>query len=307
MRITKLLLFILCFSVLYGQDNPFKDDYKFYGRKEAFTPGSAFSALGGVSIFVNPANIAFITDNRVGAGLCASSLGYGYFISWVAPNFSIANAKQLNAANEAATQDFKKTLLQFNFGVSTTDLGLTGNRFSAAVGINVKNQGDYLYDENDDLITGGSAVAMDLGLIIKWRVLALGFALANFNEPKIEDTAYRYRQGYIIGLRYENKNGLKIALQGLSGKRYRDMDFGLNLGVAQGFFEQRLVSRLQLTSYFDGPEATMQNIAGSVGYRISSKGRLFYPLKDLEFSYTLSFLTLPQNIGTHMIAVMKYF
>ena len=97
-----------------------------------------------------------------------------------------------------------------------------------------------------------------------------------------------------------------IALQGIGSKTYAGSDIGINLAAQQSFYDQRLVSRMQLTSFFSGTEAMMQNISGSVGYRPVVPEDLYF-LQDLEFSYALSFLALPQNVGTHLIVITKYF
>jgi len=309
MKFQHIIIFMLFVGSLFAQDGGLEDDYKYYGRKQALSPGSAFSALGSGAILVNPANIAYITDNRIGGGACASSadVGYGYYVSWVAPNFSIANAWQINAADTDLSREYTKSLTQFNFGFSTTDLGLTGDRFSAAFGINIKQQSDYLYDDEDVMLDGGRVMAVDLGVLVKWYSLALEFAMVDINEPKIKDSDFVYRTGYVFGGRFENGKGLKIALQGETGERYQEMDLGLHLGVEQSFFERRLLSRIQLTSYYNGSDAVMQNISGSIGYRFNSKGDLIIPLKDFEINYTLSFLTTPHNIGTHMVVLTRYF
>lgn len=51
----------------------------------------------------------------------------------------------------------------------------------------------------------------------------------------------------------------------------------------------------------------MQNISASIGYRLNPKKGTRTFLKDVEFSYALSFLALPRNVGTHMLVITKYF
>ena len=303
----KIFLFVLCAGSLFGQASSVYEDYQFYARKEPLTTGSGFGALGAASIMINPANIALITDNQISSGWVQSEVGYGYFISWVAPNFSIANAQQTNIADDDLIYDFKKSLLQFNFGLSTVDLGMPGESFLAALGVNVKRVSDNLNHEDGTHIYGWNATAFDAGLLIKIRRLIFEIAVQDLNQPAIDEQNFTYYRGYLAGIRYENGKGLKLSFQGVGGDRYKDMDFGLNIAAEQSFFERRLLSRVQLTSYYAGSKAKMQNLCGSVGYRFSSKGRSFFILKDLELSYTLSMLTLPRNIGTHMLVITKYF
>ena len=61
------IFFIVIVSVVFAraQENPFGDDYTYFGRKEPISIGSAFSALGSGMIPLNPADMAFRTDNRV--------------------------------------------------------------------------------------------------------------------------------------------------------------------------------------------------------------------------------------------------
>ncbi len=305
MRYISIFIIFIFISTLQAQDISLEDDYTLFGRKEPLTMGSAFSSLGTSTLMVNPANIAYFTDNRLALGTFASGSGYGYMVSWVAPNFSIGNARQRSISD--LDYEYEKTLLQFNFGISTTDLGLTGDRFSIAAGANIKQQSDWIYDTSGEKLKGGNGLAYDIGLLVKWNFLVFELAMIDMNEPELSDSRFYYNGGILMGARYQNNTGLIISLQGVSGDRYQGTDFGLNLGAEQTFFEQRLISRVQLTSYFNGPEAAMQNISCSIGYRFSSKGKLFSPIKDLELNYALSFLALPQNIGTHMLVLVKYF
>ncbi len=307
-----ILFLITIISVVFvrAQENPFSEDYTYFGRKEPISIGSAFSALGSGMIPLNPADIAFRTDNRVSIGMTSAILdyngGFDYNLSWMAPNFALSSAQQYSVIDPEQGERFEKRLMQFTFGFSTTDLGLTGMNFSAAFGVNLKRQLDYIqWHERRQL--GGSAFAVDVGMLLRWKWLVLELALQDVNEPQIGNLNFNYERGYIMGLRYQNKKGLIVALQGVSGPRYVNTDFGLNLAAEQSFFERRLIARVQLTSYFNGPEATMQNIAAGLGTRLSSKGRLWSVLKDLELVYSLSILALPRNVGTHMLVLTKYF
>ena len=307
MEYLKIFLLALLITTVYGQDNQLEDDYIYFGRKEPLSLGSSFSGLGTSTLFVNPANAAYISDNRISVGGIGSGVGYGYYISWLAPNFGVNNAEQETKTDADTGDTYKKKVLQFNFGIASTDFGVGNEDLSFAIGVSVNHKSDYLYDEFDERIAGGSANTMDIGVLIKVKVIVLELAVLDFNEPKIKDTDLYYKRGIIVGGRYQNKSGLIISAQGLSGNRYANSDFGFNLCAEQSFFEQRLISRLQLTSFYDGSEAVMQNLCGSVGYRFSSKGRMVWFLKDLEFSYALSFLTIPNNVGTHMVVMTKYF
>ena len=50
----------------------------------------------------------------------------------------------------------------------------------------------------------------------------------------------------------------------------------------------------------------MQNIGGSVAYRPVVPVQ-YSAFQDIEFSYALSFLSLPQTVGTHLLVLTKYF
>jgi hypothetical protein len=307
MKYIEIILIIVLSSSLLAQSNGLQDDLKYYGRKQPLSLGSAFGALGTSPILVNPGNVAWMTDNRISAGVMASGSGYGYYISWLAPNFSISNARQINYLEAAWTDQFRKDLLQFNFGISNNDLGLQNEDVSFAAGMNFNHLSDRLDNELDSEIISGEANTIDVGILVKWQVLILEMTLLNMNEPSTGGADSAYQRGWIIGGRYENQQGLKISLQGMTGAYFAGTDFGLNLGAEQSFLERRLVSRFQLTYFYDGASAVMQNLSGSLGYRFSSKGRLILPLKDLEMNYTLSFLAMPKTIGTHMLVLTKYF
>ena len=307
MKYLKIILIAMLMTALYGQDNQLEDDYIYFGRKEPLSLGSSFSGLGTSTLFVNPANAAYISDNRISVGGIGSGVGYGYYISWLAPNLSINNAEQRTKTDADTGDTYRTKLLQFNFGIASTDFGIGNEDLSFALGISINHNSDYLYDQFDERIVGGSANSFDLGILVKVKVIILEVAVMDLNEPKIKETDLKYDRGFIVGGRYQNKSGLIVSAQGLSGNRYANSDFGFNLCAEQSFFEQRLISRLQLTSFYDGSEAVMQNLCGSVGYRFSSKGRMFRLFKDLEFNYALSFLTIPNNIGTHMVVMTKYF
>lgn len=307
MKYLNVILSVALISVLYAQDNQLEDDYIYFGRKEPLSLGTTFGGLGTSTLFVNPANSAYISDNRVSIGGIGSGVGYGYYISWLAPNFGINNAEQETKTDADTGDTYKKRVLQFNFGIASTDFGIGNENMSFALGMSVNHKSDYLYDEFDERIVGGSANSIDFGILVIVKVIVLEMAVLDLNEPKIKNTDLYYKRGIVVGGRYENKSGLIISAQGLTGECYANSDFGINLCVEQSFFEQRLISRLQLTSFYDDSLAVMQNLCGSVGYRFSSKGRMFRLFKDLEFTYALSFLTIPNNIGTHMVVMTKYF
>jgi hypothetical protein len=107
-------------------------------------------------------------------------------------------------------------------------------------------------------------------------------------------------------LRYKSASGFIIALQGISSSTYAGSDLGINLAAQQSFLDHRLTTRIQLTSFFSGTEAIMQNISASVGYRPLIPPK-YAALQDVELSYALSFLSMPQTVGTHMVVLTKYF
>lgn len=311
MRYLKYLLVIGLaagsFSGLFSQENFLAEDYQIFGRREPMSLGSLFSALGTGTILVNPANVATVNDNRINFGGGGSNIGYGTFISWMAPNFALSSASQIADKNDTTFFDHEKQLLHFNFGVSTSDIGLTSDQNALAIGLAVKRQADRLLNENEETAAGGDAVSLDIGFLLKMQRLALELVLVDLNSPTLSHSEISYGKGFILGARYTTPAGLTLALQGIGGNSYADSDFGLNLGAAQSFLDHRLISRLQLTSFFQGSEAIMQNISFGIGYRLEPKHRLMSFLKDLEFSYALSFLAMPQNVGTHLFVMTKYF
>jgi hypothetical protein len=98
-----------------------------------------------------------------------------------------------------------------------------------------------------------------------------------------------------------------VATKLITYHTYAGSDLGLNIAAEQSLFNHRLVSRVQLTSFFDGSNATMQNVSGGIGYRPRFKNNKLLFLEDLEISYSLSFLSLPVNIGIHLVVITKYF
>lgn len=309
----KHLITIMSTSILFlsssvsAQDDFLTGDYKIFGRKEPISLGSVFGALGSSSILVNPANVAFVSDNRINLGHGASGIGNGTFISWMAPNLSISSSTQHVAKNMGTGIDHEKQLLHFCFGISTKDLGYISKNTTIGVGLAIKRQADRLVDVDDEEIIGGNALSIDLGVLFKWKRISLEMVMVDMNSPNLSDSDLSYGRGFILGGRFTTPAGLTIALQGIGGNSYADSDFGLSFGAEQSFMDHRLVARLQLTSFYAGSDATMQNISASIGYRLDPKNRLTTFMKDLELSYALSFLSLPNNIGTHMVIVTKYF
>jgi hypothetical protein len=297
------LLFAL---TTFAQTDFISEDYKNFGRKIPVTTGSAFSALGTSTIFVNPANLAFVADNQINYGGNVSDQGGGMFIAWTAPNLSISSADQKLTLNDATGQEHKKQLLNFCFALSTEDIGYSGDNFAIAAGFAIKRQADWLYDANSQRI-GGDAISIDVGFLFKWNLFAFELTALDINSPQLGDSGIQYGRGFIVGGRYTTPAGFMIALQGIGGDTYAGSDLGLNIAAEQSFFNHRLVSRVQLTSFFDGSNATMQNVSGGIGYRPRFKNNKLMFLEDLEFSYSLSFLALPVNIGTHLVVITKYF
>ncbi|MCK4338773.1 MAG: hypothetical protein KAW87_02135 [Candidatus Cloacimonetes bacterium] len=306
-----IITYFLVTISLFAQNNFLSEDYKLFGRKEPISLGSVFSALATSPIMANPASVAFVTDNRISIGLSTSEIGSGLFFSCMAPNLSISSATQTATKNDSIEQDHKKQLLHFNFSISSEDLGFSKDGNIIAIGISVKRQMDKLI-QNDETIEGGNAVSVDVGMLYKWKQLTMEVIIVDINNPKLNNTTedtteVSYKTSFIVGGRYTTARGLTIAVQGIGGESYTDSDWGINLGAEQSFLNYRLISRIQMTSFFKGSEATMQNISGNIGYRLDPKYSWANFLKDLELSYTLSFLTMPKVVGTHLLTLTKYF
>jgi hypothetical protein len=296
---------LLIISVCQAQDDVINSDYQTFGRKEPASPGSMFSALGDEPIFINPANVAFITDNRILIGGSNSDLGYSYLLSWTAPNISISSARHKLNLQESDYSEYQKDLLKFSFAFSNSDLGFNWRNSALSAGVAVKQLSDKLFGE-DSTDFGGDAHSLDLGLQFTWDFFTFEWAVLNINSPQMGDTELSYARAMVLGLRYKSKSGFIIALQGISSSTYAGSDLGINIAAQQSFLNHRLTSRVQLTSFFSGTEATMQNISASVGYRpvVPEKYSAF---QDFELSYALSFLSMPQTIGTHLVVLTKYF
>ncbi len=295
-------------SQAQAQGDFLANDYRIFGRKEPVSPGSVFSALNTSTILINPATLAFVTDNRINIGQAVSGIGDGRFISWMAPNLSISSARQdVERTDPLFGFQHEKQSLHFAFGVSTMDLGMADANSVLGLGIAIKRRADRLAGFRDGSAAGGHAVSVDVGMLYRWRQLELELVLVDINSPKLKDSNLSYGAGFIVGGRYTTPTGLTIGLQGTGGSAYSGSDFGLSFAAEQRFMDGRLIPRIQLTSFFSGSEATMQNISASLGYRLNALSVAPSVLKDLEFSYALSFLALPNNVGTHMVVVTKYF
>ncbi len=287
-----------------GQDyNVSLDDYETFGRKAPMTLGSSFSTLGHFSPLENPADLAFVTDNRIAFGFSASGQGVGNYLNFVAPNFSISGAAQ-DCQNDSRYTHTKK-LLQFSFGFAIGDPAPPeGWALAFGLALNPKSDAVDKFFGSDT----SEALAVNIGGVLK-----IGRSKIELNILDIlpSDTTYPIR--FILGYRTVTRFGLRLAVQGMPGTGYGASDesnLGLKMGLAQSFFNGRLDSRVQLVSFFDGDmNATMQCITGGVGYRLKPKKvrGVIAALLDTEFSYTMSFLAIPNIIGTHMFAVVKYF
>jgi hypothetical protein len=305
----QLLLFIITLLTFSGiglaQDDLVYKDYMTFGRKEPASLGSVFSALANEPIYLNPANVALITDNRITIGGSTSDLGTSYMLAWTAPNLSISSAMHKANLSDSVYDDYQKELLKFSFGLSSDDLGYYLKNTVITAGVAVKRISDILSGvEQADF--GGEALSIDFGFNIYWRFMAFEVAVLNINAPKMGDTDLSYSRALSFTTRYTSPSGFMIAVQGINSTTYAGSDIGINLAAQQSFYDNRLTSRIQLTSFFSGAQATMQNISGSVGYRPVVPESLYF-LQDLEFNYALSFLALPQNVGTHLIVLTKYF
>ena len=306
MKIVACMFISLLFAgVCIGQDDIINTDYMIFGRKEPASLGSVFSALGNDPIFINPARVAIVTDNRITIGGNASDLGSGYMLSWTAPNMSISNALHVSDLQDTIYQEYKKELLKFSLGISNQDFDYSMGNILMGFGMAVKRIADSVTDMNGRNF-GGDALGVDLGIHIFWQYLSVELTAININEPQMRETDQSYARTFSICTRYHSPSGFIIAIQGLNSSTYAGSDFGLNLAAQQYFLDNRLISRVQLTSFFSGTEATMQNISGGVGYR-PEVPRDLYMLQDFEISYSLSFLAMPKTVGTHMLVLTKYF
>lgn len=288
-----------------GQDSILNSDYLRFGRKEPASLGSVFSALGDEPVFNNPANLAMVSDNRISLGGSFSDLGTSYVFAWAAPNLSISSARHTIGIDESNFQDYTKELLKFSFGFSNTDLNYDLGVMRVAAGMAAKWMTDKLtiYEEPD---FDGDAFGIDLGFRLDLQMLSFELIASNINRPQLGDTDFSYARSFSFIARYRSPSGFIIAAQTISSTTYAGSDFGINLAAQQAFLNQRLISRIQLTSFFNGTEAVMQNISGNIGYRPEVPDYLYF-LQDFEFSYTMSFLAMPQTVGTHMLVLTKYF
>jgi hypothetical protein len=304
-QINGLIYCLILLSLCQAQDDVINSDYMTFGRKEPVSPGSMFSALGDEPIFLNPANVAFITDNRIMLGGSNSDLGYSYILSWTAPNISISSARHKLNLERSDYSKYQKELLKFSFAFSNSDVGLQIGNTTLSAGLAVKQLSDQLFGK-DSADFGGDAMSLDLGVQITWSVMTFEWAVLNINSPQLGDTDLSYSRAMVMGLRYKSSSGFIIAFQGISSSTYAGSDLGIHIAAQQSFLNHRLTSRIQLTSFFSGTEATMQNISVSVGYRpvLPEKYSAF---QDLELSYAMSFLSMPQTVGTHMLILTKYF
>lgn len=279
-------------------------DYELFGRKDIASPGSVFSSLGGGAIIYNPAAVALVTDNRISSGMATSDIGQAYHLAWMGPNFSVASARQTGKSNAGGKHE--KEILEFCFGVSDKDLGRSmGENRSFAFGVAINRRGDH-FDSTAGGNAGGSAISSDIGMLLRIDRFDLEAIIQNVTSPSLSGSAFKYSRGITVGGRFRTSAGLMLALQFQSGD-YGGSDFGLHVGAEQSFYEGRLVSRIQLTSFFKASRAVVQNLSGGLAYRLNPSTNNAAFLKDLEFGYAMSFLALPRVVGTHMLSVAKYF
>ena len=300
-----ILFFISVFSVCQAKNDLINKDYTIFGMKEPASLGSFFSTLGNDPIFFNPVSVAFITDNRIIIGYTQSDVGDGYLISWTSPNFSISNARHIANLQESNYSEYRKDLLKFCFAFSNIDFGLNFGNILLSSGIAVKHISDRLFD-GAGAEFGGNALSIDLGFHLSWDVLDFELAILNINSPRIGGTDLNYARGVSLCLRYQSPSEFMIGMQGITSDSYAGSDIGINLAAQQSFLDHRLTSRIQLTSFFKETEAIMQNISAGIGYRPQFPEK-YSAFQDIEFSYALSFLSLPQTVGTHLLVLTKYF
>ena len=213
------LFSILILSLCQAQDDVINTDYMIFGRKEPASLGSMFSALDNEPIFFNPANVAFITDNRIMIGYSQSDLGDSYMLSWTSPNISISSARHIATLQDSDYSEYRKDLLKFSFAVSNADLGITIGNTILSAGVAVKQLSDRL-SEKDSTEFGGDALSVDLGLHITWKVITFELAVLNSNSPQMGDTDLSYARALSLCLRYKSPSGFIIALQGISSSNY---------------------------------------------------------------------------------------
>ncbi|MCH8838401.1 MAG: hypothetical protein IIA60_11490 [Candidatus Marinimicrobia bacterium] len=287
---------------VFGQDyKGTTDDYTIFGRKAPMTLGSSFSALGSFSPYENPADLAFVMDNSVAFNLSASDRGLGHHISFTGPNFSLSSAFQ-EGRNETENSHAKK-LLSFSFGFALGDPASVES-WALALGLAINRKSDAV----EGLLVTDTVEALTASLGAVFKIGQSKIELNILDLKLSGDDGYEMR--FVLGYRTVTRFGLRLAFQGMPGTGYDQSNFGLKIGLAQSLFNARLDSRLQLVSFFsEEGEATMQNITAGVGYRLKPKNvrGALASLLDTEFSYTLSFLAVPNVIGTHMFALVKYF
>ncbi len=292
-------------QIARGQPDMIYEDYLIFGRKSPITLGSSFSALARYNPFENPADLAFVSENKIVFDVSSSSRGSGAHISFSAPNFGLSSATQsvLNANGILHT----KKLLRYSYGIALGDVTSPISR-AISLGISLDRSLDMLGSEL--IIDSAQVLTAVLGGVFKFGPSRLGITVMHI--PLHGDFGSS-RTRFVLAYQTVTSFGLRLGIQGLPGTGYGKEDpaaFGLRFGLAQSFLNGRLDSRLQLGSFYDSNlEAKMQNLTAGVGYRLNPnrRGGAMAFLLDTEFSYTLSFLYIPKIIGTHMLAIAKYF
>ncbi|MCH7574313.1 MAG: hypothetical protein IIA59_04220 [Candidatus Marinimicrobia bacterium] len=300
-------------------------DFEYFGRKSTFTLGSAFNTLAIFSPFDNPAGLAFTTDNHISFDLATTVTGSGHHITLAAPNFAISSGNQTHdtADDEYREKSFFRLAYGLGFGSGGPSEGLS---FAVGAALNRKVDSVFVFDSSADTTQSGQGIRVQALMLEAGAIVNLGAHRISVYMHDIflsGDSADVYVPRFVIGYSTVTNFGTRVAVNILPGAGYVGKNiiengdttaaittFGFQLGVGQSFFDSRLDTRIQLSSFFsDSGKATMQNITGGIGYRLAPRrsSRLAAIILDTEFSYTLSFLALPNSIGGHLFGLVKHF
>ncbi|MCH8327660.1 MAG: hypothetical protein IID15_03945 [Candidatus Marinimicrobia bacterium] len=297
-------------------------DFEYFGRKSTFTLGSAFNTLALFSPFDNPAGLAFTTDNHIAFDLATTGTGVGHHITLAAPNFAISSGSQTHKTfgDEYREKSFFRLAYGLGFGSSGPSDG-----FSFAVGAALTRKVDSVFAISSDTTQQNQGIRVQALMMETGAIVNIG---AHRISVYVQDITLNgddvYVPRFVVGYGMVTTFGTRIAVNALPGAGYVGKipiagdssstgtvtALGLQFGVGQSFFDSRLDTRIQLSSFFSSSgEATMQNITGGIGYRLAPRrsSRLAAIIFDTEFSYTLSFLALPNINGAHLFGLVKYF
>ena len=288
-------------------------DFEYFGRKSTFTLGSAFNTLAIFSPFDNPAGLAFTTDNHISFDLATTVTGSGHHITLAAPNFAISSGNQTHdsAGDEYREKSFFRLAYGLGFGSGGPSEGLS---FAVGAALTRKVDSVFAITSFTDTTQLGQGVRAQALMLEAGAIVNLGtHRISLYIHDIILNGDDVYVPRFVIGYRMVTSFGTRVAVNALPGAGYGESGqtaLGFQLGVGQSFFDSRLDTRIQLSSFFSSEgEATMQNITGGIGYRLAPRrsSRLAAIILDTEFSYTLSFLALPNINGGHLFGLVKHF